>query len=66
MCIPVEALLGGLLRRIKVDGVAPSAADLLALLKAGVRRSELDAALAKVGGPVAEEARRVLESVRCG
>ncbi len=40
MCIPPQALLAGLLRRMRDEGYAPTDAELRALLSAGVRPTD--------------------------
>lgn len=40
MCIPPQALLSGLLRRMRDEGYVPTDADLRALLGSGVRPTD--------------------------
>lgn len=40
MCIPPQALLAGLLRRMRDEGYVPTDAELRALLRAGVRPTD--------------------------
>jgi hypothetical protein len=64
-CVPVEALVGGLLHRMEADGQIPADEELRALLVAGCCAEVLDAALAARDGEpfrlARERLRRLLE-----
>jgi hypothetical protein len=61
-CVPIQALVSALARRLRDEGLAPPDREIEALLALGAPAVELAEALAATGAPAAgEAARRVWE-----
>lgn len=63
MCVTVHALLSALVRRIDLEGYAPSRAELAALLRAGCPRADVARALSQSDAPAFRAARATFEQL---
>lgn len=63
MCVTVHALLSALVRRIDLEGYAPSRAELVALLRAGCPRADIERALGRSDAPAFRAARATLDQL---
>jgi hypothetical protein len=62
-CVPTQALLSGLIRRIREEGHVPARSDLEALIALGLSHEVLTASFATLEGDAGRSARAVLASL---
>jgi hypothetical protein len=66
VCIPREALLSGLVSRVRADGYLVTSRDVTSLRSAGLEAKAIAAAFAEGEGPAFAHARAVVAEVLAG